>query len=296
MVVKTVFGSYLYGTSTPDSDTDYRGVVLPTKEQLLLGRLPKSIRGEGEDEEYYNLHYFIKLACDGQTVAFDMLFAPSTMVVSTSFLWKKIQDNRDKFLSKNIKAFIGYARSQASKYSIKGERLTTAKKVLSYMEMCDLNDRMSKIWHLLGGEHIHSVEDTPNGIKQKQVCGKILQETMNVHYAQGILNKFVDEYGKRARSAASSSGKDWKAISHAVRVLLEVEELLENRTITFPLKEKDFVKRIKLGEINMKEVVQFIDTKEARVQKLCDGSDLPERVNRKFWDKFIIKTMKEYVL
>ena len=35
------FGSHLYGTNTTDSDTDYKGVYMPTKRQILLGKCPK---------------------------------------------------------------------------------------------------------------------------------------------------------------------------------------------------------------------------------------------------------------
>ena len=86
-IVKMKFGSHLYGTATPDSDLDYKGVFLPTKEQIYLGNIPKSnshstkqtsIEGvknsnDDVDTEIYSLHYFIKLACEGQTVALDML-------------------------------------------------------------------------------------------------------------------------------------------------------------------------------------------------------------------------------
>ena len=42
IIVKMKFGAHLYGTATPDSDMDYKGIFLPTKEELLLGRVPKS--------------------------------------------------------------------------------------------------------------------------------------------------------------------------------------------------------------------------------------------------------------
>ena len=37
-VVSMVHGSKLYGLDTEESDTDYKTVVLPTKEQVLLQR------------------------------------------------------------------------------------------------------------------------------------------------------------------------------------------------------------------------------------------------------------------
>jgi len=42
IVVHMIFGSHLYGTNTPDSDTDYKGIFLPSREQVFLGKIPKS--------------------------------------------------------------------------------------------------------------------------------------------------------------------------------------------------------------------------------------------------------------
>ena len=35
-------------------------------------------------QKIYSLHYFLKLACDGQTVAMDMLHAPDKLLVESS--------------------------------------------------------------------------------------------------------------------------------------------------------------------------------------------------------------------
>jgi predicted nucleotidyltransferase len=33
LIVKTIFGSRLYGTNNEESDLDYKGIYLPTKEE-----------------------------------------------------------------------------------------------------------------------------------------------------------------------------------------------------------------------------------------------------------------------
>ena len=76
VIMKTKFGSHLYGTNTPDSDLDIKGIYMPTEEQIFLGRFGKSNTynvkvsdgskntSEDMDIEMYSLHYFIKLACE----------------------------------------------------------------------------------------------------------------------------------------------------------------------------------------------------------------------------------------
>ena len=141
LIVKMKFGSHLYGTNTEDSDVDYKGVFLPDKRDILLNQIPKcrSISTGNDlmknspddvDEEIYSLHYFIKLACDGQTVAIDMLHAPDNMLIESSDIWNKIVKQKQRFYTKNLNSFVNYARRQASKYGIKGSRLNAAQQVL----------------------------------------------------------------------------------------------------------------------------------------------------------------------
>jgi len=38
VLFKTIFGSQLYGTNTPNSDVDYKGVFLPNLKDVLVGK------------------------------------------------------------------------------------------------------------------------------------------------------------------------------------------------------------------------------------------------------------------
>ena len=91
LIVRMRFGAHLYGTATGRSDIDYRGVFLPSREEILLGAIPRCLsRTTGDhhskntnrdvDEEIYSLHHFIDLACRGEIAAMDMLpCAPGCM-------------------------------------------------------------------------------------------------------------------------------------------------------------------------------------------------------------------------
>lgn len=43
MIMNGIFGSHLYGTSTENSDRDYKGIYIPTKEECYLNSIIKSI-------------------------------------------------------------------------------------------------------------------------------------------------------------------------------------------------------------------------------------------------------------
>lgn len=312
LVVKMIFGSQLYGTETPNSDMDYKGVFLPTKDEVLLGRIPKNFSEttgndrskntkDDVDVELFSIHEFIKLACEGQTIALDMLHAPEDKILECNNIWIKIIENRTKFYTRNLKAFVGYARRQAAKYGVKGSRLDAAKEVKEMIEEAIHNSsfvKLEELWDKLPvNEHCHFVEDSPNGVKQYQVCGRILQSRENLEHAWKTVTKFYNSYGDRAKMAANNEGIDWKAVSHAIRAAYQVEELLTEKTITFPLKQAEYLKKVKLGEFDYKtEVGPHLDEMMEKVEKLSEESELPDNPDRKFWDNFIIEVMNEYVI
>jgi len=300
------FGSHLYGTDTPESDRDYKGVFLPEKDDVFLNRIPKSYNfttkngcdskntSDDIDTEIYSLHYFVRLACEGQTVAIDMLHAPDNMLLETSATWELIVKSRNKFYTKNLNAFVGYARRQAAKYGIKGSRLNAAKEVVGILSKYGREEKLQVVWGVLPlGDHRYFIEPSPNGIEQYQVCGKVMQATQKIGYTIDILDKFYKEYGKRAKLAAENKGVDWKAVSHAMRVAYQVKELLTTNTITFPLKNADYIRQIKNGELDFQtEVSPNLEKLMDEVEILSEKSTLPLKPNRKFWDKFIIETIE----
>ena len=42
LILKSEFGSKVYGTTTPDSDTDYKAIALPSREDILLQKAFKT--------------------------------------------------------------------------------------------------------------------------------------------------------------------------------------------------------------------------------------------------------------
>lgn len=307
IIFKSVYGSHLYGTNTPSSDRDYKGIFMPGKREILLNRIPKSInettkKGQDKnskediDTEIYSLHYFIHLACEGETVALDMLHTPKDMILESNWVWDELTRNKDKFYTKNLKAFVGYCRKQASKYGVKGSRLNDAAKVLDYINSIygpaffKLKDKWDE---LPLGEHIKKIDDVSPRIYE--VCGRSIQETASFEYAKSIVQKFHDNYGERAKMAASNEGIDWKAVSHAIRVAYEMKEVLTEGNITFPLREKDFIKKVKAGEYDYLTVVApKLEELMDEVEELSVKSILPERADRNYWDNWLVEIIYEF--
>lgn len=307
LIVKTIFGSHLYGTDTPESDKDFKGIFMPSKKEIFLGKIPKSISestkkgseskntAEDVDTEIYSLQYFIELALKGETIALDMLHTPKELTLISSPIWEDILLHRKKFYTKSLKSFVGYARKQAAKYGIKGSRISAAKSVIELLKKYHPDTKMYDLWHKLPvDEHLYFTDSKQN-IRMYQVCGKQIQETAKVGYVLPILESFVEQYGARARLAEKNEGIDWKAVSHALRAAMQTESILTKGTIEFPLPKADYLRKVKQGELHyINDVAPVLEYLMDRAEYLSKTSTLPKVPDREFWESFVVKKVEEF--
>ncbi len=308
-ILKIKFGSWLYGTNTPESDLDYKAIYIPSVKDIVLGKIKKTInisrkKEEKErntkddiDVEIFSLDRYVDLLCEGQTVALDMLFSPefkqSTERDDLECL-AKIYNNRLRLLSKNTAAFFGYAKQQAHKYGIKGTRMDAVKRTLEVLETLPKKERLEFVWEKIEKlvddcSNLISLEKTPlaeivlipspdgkKQIRHLNVCGRKISETTTVEKALDCYGKIYKEYGNRAVLANLEGGKDWKALSHAVRVAEEAIELLLTGFITFPRPERELLVKIKKGNIPYELVSEMIEKGLERILKAQNNSILRE--------------------
>lgn len=115
IIFKALVGSHAYGTNIDGSDQDFKGVFIQSPEDVL-NRGYQEQQIANKDECYYELRRFLDLCCSGNPTMLELLFLPDDCVLECHPVFKKILDNRVKFLSKSCKySFGGYAYSQIGK-------------------------------------------------------------------------------------------------------------------------------------------------------------------------------------
>jgi len=305
-IFRVKFGSHLYGTDTPESDTDYKAIHLPDARDILLQRVPESINTgprktkEGEknapdavDEKSYSLQRYLQLLVGGQTVAIDMLFAPMSHLEMTSFLWEDIYENRARLLTKKSAAFVGYCRTQANKYGIKGSRVAAAKNAVDFFtshpgawKVGDLVALMPVIFD----DHTRVVtkETTPGNFETYfECCNRLVGFKNKVSEAVAIFTRIYENYGARAKLAETNEGIDWKALSHAVRVGQEALELLGTGCVTFPLANAGHILEIKKGLLPYAVVAEEIEGLLVAVESASASSKLRDTADLGWVDNFV---------
>ena len=266
LMFRTLAGSRLYGVETEDSDYDYKGVFIEDLQDLLKKeRNVKTFSGEEEEEEMFSLNYYLQLLGQGQVIPVDMLFAPKQFWTHSSLEWEMLHDERRRFVSANILPFVGYAKGQAMKYGIKGNKLTTVDAAIALLKKEATFDEM--VAHLSGMEGVENrVENAAGGpIRHLVICGKSFSETTKFELWAGPLLKLKASYGKRAEAA--TGGVDLKAQYHTMRICSEAIELLTSGELTFPRPEVDVLRKIRAGEYSATQLAEMIDLAFAKVKE-----------------------------
>jgi uncharacterized protein len=109
----TRHGSHCYGTNTPESDEDFKGVTIPPKQYFLGGQVFEQAELHDPDTVIYDIRKFFKLAADCNPSIIEVLWTDSVDHLAVTELGQKLIDNKDLFISKKAKfTFSGYAVSQ----------------------------------------------------------------------------------------------------------------------------------------------------------------------------------------
>ncbi len=312
----TYFGSLLYGTSGPNSDKDYKGIFLPSKEDLLLMNGRKSINwksGTDEDKnssddvdvELWSIHYFINLIGMGDTGAIDLLFSPSnphTLIYKDSRIDPIFDNPLDLFDPRNTTSFIYYAINQAKKYGVKGSRLGILKRVYEYLERDVVDDEtfLDERLHVIAPDILENLYDSSycfhkviNGEDALVICGKTHLYSIKIGEFYRRISREYTKYGERAKKAENNEGVDWKAISHALRCIYQLKELLITGKVEFPLKDAPFLIEVKNGEVDWKICEEYITSGLEEVKSLQETTHIRGEKLVDFIDNTILNMYNE---
>jgi hypothetical protein len=309
-LIRIRHGSHLYGTSTPNSDLDYKGVFLPSGEDIILGRVPRVIdkstntdetknTKDDIDDTSYPLHKFFEMLVKGDTTATEILFAHEAAIELITPEWEIIRNAAPLFINRECKGFVGYCRQQANKYGIKGSRMAACKGIVDLlakgMEEFGGKTKLGELDPVLEafcGMHEFSelvpIMSHGQPIMHLDVVNRKVGYTTTIKDAHAIYARIYENYGERARMAMTNEGVDWKAMSHAVRVSRQALELLETGKVTFPRPDADELLRIKLGKLPFSEVGALLEELVEQVEAASETSTLPEESDQVAIDLLVL--------
>ena len=301
-IMKSVFGSHLYKLNTPDSDTDYKGIYLPTLNDLLLNTYKPVINlssnktniknsNQDIDEEWISLPKFLEFAIKGETVSIDMLHSTDVEYFGEyKWIWEELITKRKEFYTSSLPSYLGYVKRQAAKYGIKGSRVNAHKQVLDVLEK-HIDDvghgdhKLSTIWDKLPTGH-YLEKFTDKDVKAGDITyycinGKKHQSGVRIAHVYDIVKTAYDRAGKRALLAAENSNVDWKALSHALRAGYQLRSIFVDGDYDYPLTENKFILEVKQGKLDFVSIVEpALEQVIKDVEILSHKSKLPKVVDK----------------
>lgn len=277
------------------------------------------------DVKLFSLQKFIQLCSKADTNALDLLFSVGLGVNGEigvqpeqetyanfhgwQIMWKLLYNRNELINTDRLESPITYAFKQATKYGLKGERLKVLEIVKQKAEYLKKNKILAELKTVVVEDlidHTNLMElEIPNnhlridvldnkGKKEKYlfVCG--IQHQFNLDldkFIKRIEEKINKEYTSQ-RTIDAKDGNDWKALSHAIRVLLEIKELLDTGNIQFPLKDKEFLLDIKLGKVEREFIDNFFNQELSNILERVQKNELNWKYDEEFWNEFILQGIK----
>lgn len=278
-IFECITGSVLYGTNTPESDVDKRGICLPPMEILIDPFMSFNVKDsfEGEDRAIYDLGKFFELCSQMNPNIVEMLFIPEDKVIFQSATWKYVLDHKKLFLSKKARhTFTGYSISQLKAIIRHREWFIDPPSHKPTRKEFGLSETP-----LVSEANIQNMMGVPNNLFKDEYYEELQNERRYRETKKKWDNYMQWQTNRNPKRKASEEkmGFDGKYASHLFRLMEEGKELLLTGNITFPLVNADWLLAIKNGEYTYEQILEMAWDTEKKFELWHEQSPLPKSPN-----------------
>jgi hypothetical protein len=263
VICQCIVGSYLYGTATPNSDVDARGVFIPT-EEFYLGFLERveQVESKTPDTTFWEITKYFKLCLDNNPNILELLFVPiySEYTERHTWEWEEIVAHRDLFLSTKAKhTFSGYAVSQL--HRIKQHREWLLNPPQKQPERKDFGLPETNV---ITKDQVNAYDELVSrgeNLELSLPVLDVLKKEKAFINAVRYWNQYQEWKTNRNKDRAELEahyGYDTKHASHLFRLVSEGKELLTQGKITFPRPDADFIRAIRNGKYSYDELMNML--------------------------------------
>jgi predicted nucleotidyltransferase len=180
VLLEAISGSQAYGTNTPTSDTDLRGIFIMSKDDYLGLDYVEQVSDEKNDTTYYEIGRFLTLLLTNNPNLLELLNVPSDCLLYRHPLMDLIK--QEDFISKLCKnSFGGYATEQIRKARGLNKKIVNpiAKEKKTPLDFCYIIDGY-------GSKPIKGFLEEKN--MEQRFCGIV-----NIEHARDVYALFYDQ-------------------------------------------------------------------------------------------------------
>lgn len=294
-------GSHAYGTNTPTSDEDFKGVAIAPMEYYLgcfkkFEQAEKYVsKGADVDEVMYDIRKFIGLAANANPNILEVLFVDPGDIIYINDLGRKLREHSDLFVTKKIRhTMAGYAHSQA-------QRIRTHRSWL--LNPPQKNPERKDYGLGIAGKITPSEMGAYEHVLSK---GEELPEhvmvTMQKEKAYASAKRNWDQYqnwkatrNKDRSELETKYGYDTKHAYHLVRLMRMAKEVLQGKGVRVKrTDDKEELLDIRNGRWSYDELMNWFDIEDATLDKLYENSPIPFGVDQLKLDKLTMDLIQEF--
>ena len=313
-ILQVQVGSQVYGTSTPESDTDFSGIFIAPKrfyigldkvEEVDFSVISKQENGKNDkdaiDSKFYELRKFVKLAMENNPNILEHFYVPDDKVEYSNYYGTLLRSYAHLFPHQGLKQkFLGYAFSQKHKMIIKTDNYTGLKAFDEWLEnftydprLCCLSEHYYKTNQLLAElRNEGSLKGIVKFHEHHALVGDInISLTDKLSKVRNKITERLSKVGNR-EELYTKYGYDTKFGMHLVRLMLEGKELLETGKLEYPLKDRDMLMDIRNGKWKREDIIAYSEQLEAELDNI--KTDLPSKPRYEEIEKLLISMVEEF--
>lgn len=287
-------GSHAYGTNVETSDIDIRGVMLPTKEELIGLKSFEQKIDDNTDTTFYEFNKFIRLIMNCNPNTIELLGCREYLVFNE--IGQQLIDSCKMFLSKRcINTFGGYANAQLRRLenSLSHDSYPEDEKVKHIKNCMDI--AMTK---LQDKNEIYFNNGIKTHIDNDVIKFDIDIKDQPIDVVRASLNDILTIEHTFNNLKHRNRKKDLphlnKHIMHLVRLYLTCFDILERQKVeTYRYKDREFLLEIRNGKFLVDnkltdDFYPYLKTLEERLEKDKKETTLSDKPNFKEIEKFVM--------
>lgn len=295
-------GSHAYGTNTPNSDLDLRGITLNFKEDILTNQNYEQFINESTDTVIYSFNKILSLLASANPNVIELMGLKPEHYLYIHPIGQELLDNKKMFLStRAVHTFGGYAEQQLRRLGNKSNRLVSQ----SEREQHIFNTIRNAMYDIKLAYKDFTDEEIKLYIDKAVQEGYDTEIFMDVnlkHYplrdycsVWNEMKAIVSSYSKIGKRNEKAIQKDklGKHMMHLIRLYMMCIDILEKEEIiTFREKEHDLLMDIRNNKYldnNSQPTSEFNDLLneyQKRFEYAKKNTSLPDKPDYKRINEF----------
>jgi len=276
IVFLTLSGSHAYGTSTPASDIDVRGLVIPPLDFKLsyINNFENLVINTPMDITVYDITKATKLIAENNPNMIELLYVDPSSIIFETETYCILRENRDLFLSKKSRhSFAGYANSQLKRMQRRMRWICDAPPEVPEKESFVTTKQLTET-------------TTIDSFLQKEYEAAMREYT---NYLQ-----WYNERNDTRKELERKFGYDCKNATHLLRLLNMCVDILEHGTITVLRPDSEFLRDVRNGKYTYDQVIKMAAALEQKCEALYSTTTLQKESKRVAINKLLISLQKKY--